>query len=249
MNRNSNGYRDYLLASDFDQTLSFNDSGIILSELLGNADFEAKVKGMARTHLVQQGGELAYLLLHDPEYRRVRKEHLVETGRRIRLKTNIALFAQILTEGIEDRRFLFNVISAAPEEVVQSALEGIVPAERIFGTRFNYNSKTGEIESIAQFGRLEHADGPVVITVEPLHLGREIHEPRLLIDELLQLAPGLHPLERNTDRQTQFRQGKVRRVRVLHHGQRIVVLAQKTRMLPRRHRAVADHVGIRDRRR
>ena len=163
MKRNSNGYRDYLMASDFDQTLSFNDSGIILSELLGNADFEAKVKGMARTHLVQQGGELAYLLLHDPEYRRVRKEHLVETGRRIRLKTNIALFAQILTEGIEDRRFLFNVISAAPEEVVQSALEGIVPAERIFGTRFNYNSKTGEIESIA---RVAAGYGKVVVLDE-----------------------------------------------------------------------------------
>ena len=27
--------REYLFASDFDQTLSFNDSGIILSELLG----------------------------------------------------------------------------------------------------------------------------------------------------------------------------------------------------------------------
>jgi 2-hydroxy-3-keto-5-methylthiopentenyl-1-phosphate phosphatase len=150
MQNQMNGQREYLLASDFDQTLSFNDSGIILSELLGHADFEAKVAGMARTHLVQQGGELAYLLLHDPEYRRVRKEHLIETGRRIRLKTNIELLLQILSEGIENHRFLFNVISAAPEEVVQSALEGIVPAERIFGTRFNYHSKTGEIESIAR---------------------------------------------------------------------------------------------------
>ena len=32
--------------------------------------------------------------------------------------------------------FVFNVISAAPEEVIQSALEGIVPPERIYGTRF-----------------------------------------------------------------------------------------------------------------
>ena len=63
----------YLLASDFDQTLSFNDSGIVLSELLGAANFREKVDGLSRIHFVQQGGELAYLLLHDPEYRRVRK--------------------------------------------------------------------------------------------------------------------------------------------------------------------------------
>ena len=29
--------KQYLLCSDFDQTLSFNDSGIVLSELLGAA--------------------------------------------------------------------------------------------------------------------------------------------------------------------------------------------------------------------
>ena len=75
----------YLLASDFDQTLSFNDSGIVLSELLGISDFREKTAGLSRIHLVQQGAELAYLLLHDPEYRRVRKEHLVEVGKRVRL--------------------------------------------------------------------------------------------------------------------------------------------------------------------
>ena len=56
-----NGHKQYLLASDFDQTLSFNDSGIVLSELLGRPGFQEKVAGMARTRLVQQGGELAYL--------------------------------------------------------------------------------------------------------------------------------------------------------------------------------------------
>lgn len=65
-------------ASDFDQTLSFNDSGIVLSKILGTSGFEQKVAGLAQINLVQQGGELAYLLLHDPEYRRVRREHLVE---------------------------------------------------------------------------------------------------------------------------------------------------------------------------
>ena len=139
--------KHYLLASDFDQTLSFNDSGVILSELLGASGFREKVAGLSRIHLVQQGGELAYLLLHDPEYRRVRREHLVETGKRIRLKQNIRLLPQLL-EGLDGLRFSFYVISAAPEEVIQSALEGIVPPGHIFGTRFHYDPSSGEIQSI-----------------------------------------------------------------------------------------------------
>jgi 2-hydroxy-3-keto-5-methylthiopentenyl-1-phosphate phosphatase len=142
--------KQYLFASDFDQTLSFNDSGIVLSELLGVTNFEQKVKGMAMINLVQQGGELAYLLLHDPEFRRVRKEHLIETGKRIRLKQNIQLLPQILKQGIGDCHFSFYVISAAPEEVILSALEDIVPAENIYGTRFRYHPQTGEIDSIVR---------------------------------------------------------------------------------------------------
>jgi len=137
----------YLLASDFDQTLSFNDSGIVLSELLGVPAFRQKVAGLSRTNLVQPGAELSYLLRHDPEYRSVRREHLVEVGKRIRLKRGIPLLFRLLEEGIDGHRFAFYVISAAPEEVVQSALEGIVPAEQIYGTRFEYDS-SGEIRSI-----------------------------------------------------------------------------------------------------
>ena len=37
------------------------------------------------------------------------------------------------------------MISAAPQEIIQSALEGIVPADHIFGTRFRYNEATGEV--------------------------------------------------------------------------------------------------------
>src|ERR1051325_7076650 len=96
MRSKTNTTKHFLLASDFDQTLSFDDSGFILSELLGTSGFEQKVAGLARINLVQQGGELAYLLLHDPEYRRVRREHLVEVGRRIRLKRNIPLLARLL---------------------------------------------------------------------------------------------------------------------------------------------------------
>lgn len=141
--------KEFLLVSDFDQTLSFNDSGIVLSELLEVADFQHRIKGLSDIHLVQQGGELAYLLLHDPDYRRVRKEHLVEAGKRIRLKQNIKLLSQLL-QSVEGYRFSFYVVSAAPEEVIKSALEGIVPEDRIYGTRFRYDAATGEIQSIVR---------------------------------------------------------------------------------------------------
>src|SRR6266704_4874436 len=116
--------RLYLLASDFDQTLSFKDSGIVLSELLGTSGFEEKVRGLARIHLVQQGAELAYLLLHDPEYRQVRKEHLVEVGKRVRLKQNLSLLPRLLGE-LDGYEFAFYVISAAPQGVIQAALDGV----------------------------------------------------------------------------------------------------------------------------
>lgn len=141
--------RQYLLATDFDQTLSFNDSGIVLSELLGLSGFEEKSAGLSHIHLVQQGAQLAYLLLHDPEYRRVRKEHLIEVGKRIRLKSNIPLLSRLLQD-LDGYRFEFYVISAAPQEVISSALEGIVPEDHIYGTRFRYDPATGEIQSIAQ---------------------------------------------------------------------------------------------------
>src|SRR3989442_3383730 len=140
--------RQYLLASDFDQALSFNGSGVVLSELIGFHNFHDKVKGLAEMNLVQQGAELSYLILHDPDFRRVRREHLVETGKRIRLKHDVALFARALDNLAEGYKFNFYVISAAPQEIIQSALDGIVPPEHIFGTRFRYNDNTGEIESI-----------------------------------------------------------------------------------------------------
>lgn len=139
--------QQYLLASDFDQTLSFNDSGVVLAELIGITNFHDRVKGLSQINLVQQGAELSYLILHDPEFRRVRQEHLVETGKRIRLKHNVALFAKALESLAEGYNFSFYVISAAPQEIIQSALEGIVPPENIFGTRFHY-AESGEVAAI-----------------------------------------------------------------------------------------------------
>ena len=144
--------KHYLFASDFDQTLTFNDSGYVLSELVGipTEEFERKAKGMAKLNLVQQGAELAYLLLHDPEFRsRVRKEHLYEVGKRIRLKENIDLLYKILKHGMGGYTFDFYVVSASPVEVIHSALEGIVPRSHIFGTEFRY-TPAGEIDTIVR---------------------------------------------------------------------------------------------------
>ena len=156
--------KSYLFVSDFDQTLTFNDSGYVLAEIvgIGTEEFERKAKGMAKINLVQQGAELAYLLLHDPDFRsRVRKEHLIEVGRQIRLKSDIRLLNEILDHGIEGYHFDFYVLSAAPVEVIYSALDGILPKDHIHGTEFNYGPN-GEIESIvratAGYGKVAFLD-------------------------------------------------------------------------------------------
>jgi phosphoserine phosphatase len=142
--------KHYLLVSDFDQTLSFNDSGLVLSEMLGIPDFQDKVGGLSRLNLVQQGAELTYLLRHDPEFRSVRRDDLIEVGRRIRLKRNVSLLADFLRDGIDGFRFDFYVVSAAPWDVVNSALDGIVPADNIIATRFEFDGASGEIDTVTQ---------------------------------------------------------------------------------------------------
>jgi HAD superfamily phosphoserine phosphatase-like hydrolase len=154
--------KHYLLVSDFDQTLSFDDSGRLLSERLGIAGFEAKVAGLARLNLVQEGAELTYLLRHDPEYRRVRREDLLATGREVRLKRNIGTLVELLRDGVDDFCGDFYVVSAAPEEIVHAALEGIVPPERIIGTRLTFDPDTGEIAGVdrvaAGYGKVAAVD-------------------------------------------------------------------------------------------
>jgi 2-hydroxy-3-keto-5-methylthiopentenyl-1-phosphate phosphatase len=145
-----NPLKRYIFASDFDQTLTFNDSGYVLAELVGipTEEFERKAKGMAKLNLVQQGAELAYLLLHDPEFKaKVRKEHLHEVGKRIRLKSDIQLLYKILEAGVDGHCFDFYILSAAPVEVIHSALEGVVPTDHIYGTEFSYKP-SGEIDCL-----------------------------------------------------------------------------------------------------
>jgi HAD superfamily phosphoserine phosphatase-like hydrolase len=140
----------YIFASDFDQTLTFNDTGYVLSEMVGipTSEFERRAQGMAKLNLVQQGAELAYLLLHDPEFNsKVRKEHLYQVGKQIRLKENIKLLYEILDGDIDGHHFDFYILSASPEEVIHSALEGIVPKDHIFGTKLIY-SANGQVERL-----------------------------------------------------------------------------------------------------
>src|SRR5437879_8672902 len=168
--------KQFLLASDFDQTLSFNDSGVVLSELIGFNGFHDKVQGLSEMNLVQQGAELSYLILHDPDFRQVRREHLVETGKRIRLKHDVALFARALDNLAEGYKFHFHVISAAPQEIIQSALEGIVPPDHIFGTRFRYNEATREVDSII---RASAAWGKITV-LEELRANLGISHDRII---------------------------------------------------------------------
>src|SRR6266852_4880616 len=140
--------KHFLVVSDFDQTLSFNDSGQILSELLGVADFREKVDGLASSNLVQQGAELAYLIRHDPAFRGVRRAHLAEAGRLARLRSDIPALVEFLKRGLDGFQFSFFVISAAPQEVIQAALAGAVAVDHIIGTEFDYDSDSGEVQAI-----------------------------------------------------------------------------------------------------
>jgi HAD superfamily phosphoserine phosphatase-like hydrolase len=158
--------KHYLLASDFDQTLSFKDSGVVLSELLGICGFEERVAGLGRTNLVQQGGELAYLIRHDPEFRGVRREHLIETGRRVRLKGAIPALLEFMQRGAAGYQFSFFVISAAPRDIVTSALAGIIPAEHIFGTELEFDAHSHEVKSIK---RVPAGYGKVAVIEELQH--------------------------------------------------------------------------------
>jgi phosphoserine phosphatase len=143
--------------------------------MVGISDFGQRVAGLSEIHLVQQGGELAYLLLHDPEYRKVRREHLLEVGKRIRLKANIPRLVELLAN-LDGHEFSCYVVSAAPEEIVQSALEGIVAPDHIIGTRFRYNPHSGEIASIV---RLPAGYGKVAV-VEELRAGLGIGQNRIV---------------------------------------------------------------------
>jgi len=122
--------KHFLVVSDFDQTLSFNDSGQILSELLGMTDFRQKVDGLASSNLVQQGAELAYLIRHDPAFRGVRKEHLAEAGRLVRLRSDIPALVEGTLEAASARGLMREPAdigtALAVDHIARSLAEGLL---------------------------------------------------------------------------------------------------------------------------
>jgi predicted HAD superfamily phosphohydrolase len=66
----------------------------------------------------------------------------------VRLKTAIPALVEFLDRGVDGHRFSFYVVSAAPREVVESALSGIVAPDHIFGTEFEYEPGSGEVRQI-----------------------------------------------------------------------------------------------------
>ena len=138
-----------LFVSDFDKTLSTGDVGYILSSKLGvSADqFDRKIEEIKRKNIVQLGGELAHLIIRDPDYvGKVSKDLLYEVGKEVELKKGVPELMKILAAGIDDCRFSTYILSAAPQECVEKAVEKIFPVNNIYGTTFIY--KNGIVQDV-----------------------------------------------------------------------------------------------------
>ncbi|MCS7258751.1 MAG: haloacid dehalogenase-like hydrolase [candidate division WOR-3 bacterium] len=167
--------KKYLFVSDFDQTISLDDSGTLISQAVGIPQdrFLEKVKAIRNRNIVQLGGELAYLLVTDPEYKgKVSKDTFIKVGKEIRLKNNVSELFKILNQGIEHIRFLPYVVSACPKPLIVKSLENILPEEQIFGTDFRYDHDGRVIE----IDRTAAGQGKVAIVdslIERVHVPRE----------------------------------------------------------------------------
>jgi len=139
-----------LFVSDFDKTLSKGDVGYILSAKLGISaeKFDHKIAEIQRRNIVQLGGELAHLISRDPDYAgKVSRELLYEVGKEIELKKGVPELMKILSEGIDNCRFSTFIVSAAPKECVEKAVEKIFPVENIYCTTFIYD-KDGIVQDV-----------------------------------------------------------------------------------------------------
>ena len=138
-----------LFVSDFDKTLSTGDVGYILSAKLGISaeEFDQKIEEIKRRNIVQLGGELAHLIIRDPDYvGKVSKDLLYEAGKEVELKKGVPELMNILAEGIDNYRFSTYIASAAPKECVEKAVEHIFPVSNIYGTTFIY--KNGIVQDV-----------------------------------------------------------------------------------------------------
>jgi HAD superfamily phosphoserine phosphatase-like hydrolase len=167
--------KKFLFASDFDQTLSYDDTGIVISLELGIPPerFLEKVKEIRERNITQLGGELAYLLAYDPEYKnKVTKALLLKIGERIRLKNNVDLLFKILQQGINNCEFVCYVISACPDLVIKRSLSKILPEENIFGTEFKYDEE-GRIIDILKTAAGHGKASIIDYLVEKEHIPKE----------------------------------------------------------------------------
>jgi len=139
-----------LFVSDFDKTLSKGDVGYILSSKLGISHdrFDRKIAEIQRRNIVQLGGELAHLISRDPDYvGKVSRNLLYEVGKEIELKPGVPELIKILSEGIDDCIFSTYIVSAAPKECIEKAVENIFPPNNIYGTTFIYD-KNGIVQDV-----------------------------------------------------------------------------------------------------
>lgn len=168
----------YLFISDFDKTLSVADAGIILSAKLGvsQQNFKAKVEEIKKKNIAQLGGELAYLIVNDPDYKgKITRDLLYQAGQEITLKKNVPDLVNILSQGFDDRVFYFYILSAGPQELVERALEGIVPADHIFGTKFVFDQNNIAVD-IERTG----AGHAKVATLDMLKTAKKIPRHRII---------------------------------------------------------------------
>jgi len=170
--------RKYLLICDFDKTLSFNDSGVLLSEKIGidEETFEKKLAEVRKRNIVQLGGELAQLITIDPDYKdKVTKKLFKEVGRETKLKKDVSKLMKVLEKGIEENKFYCYVLSACPAEIIITALKNILPPNHIFGTTFTYDD-TGKVLKIERTG----AGQGKVTTLDSLREKEKIPRDRII---------------------------------------------------------------------
>ncbi len=139
----------FLFVSDFDKTLSLDDTGYALAEKLGisTQQFDQKLDAIRRKNIVQLGGELAYLITSDQDFcGRVSRPLLREVGREAKLKNNVPKLVSLLNRGIDNKRFFTYVTSAGPWELIVQALDGMIPPENIYATTFEYDQNEIAVE-------------------------------------------------------------------------------------------------------
>jgi phosphoserine phosphatase len=168
----------YLFVSDFDKTLSLDDTGYLLAEKLGISpqEFDHKLENVRRKNIAQLGGELAYLITRDDDFRgRVSRSLLREVGREAKLKNNVSQLISRLNRGIGNKRFFTYVTSAGPWELIVQALDGIIPPENIYATTFEHDHQ----EIVTEVERTGAGDAKVA-TLDALKIHQNIPRSQII---------------------------------------------------------------------